>query len=254
MLADRRRVGYVPQDPERAAVRPDRARRASSRRCGCSARRDDRRGRPVARRAGPARRWPSATRGACRRASASGSPSPRSPWASADVLLLDEPTRGMDAPSQAALERAPCAGTRQTGGAVVLATHDVELAARCATRVVVLGDGEVVAAGRRAATCSPGRCSRRRCCGCCRRSSRSRRSRTQCVEPATASAAIRAPVDRLHRSWWRRRRWPRSSTRSGCRPTALPERAHGGDAPLVAALVGALVVGGRHRSRCGAAR
>ena len=33
------------------------------------------------------------------------------------------------------------------GGAVMLATHDVELAARCASRVVVLGDGEVVAAG-----------------------------------------------------------------------------------------------------------
>jgi energy-coupling factor transport system ATP-binding protein len=29
----------------------------------------------------------------------------------------------------------------------VLATHDVELAARCATRVVVLGDGDVVADG-----------------------------------------------------------------------------------------------------------
>jgi energy-coupling factor transport system ATP-binding protein len=33
------------------------------------------------------------------------------------------------------------------GGAVVLATHDVELAARCATRAVVLGDGDVVASG-----------------------------------------------------------------------------------------------------------
>lgn len=64
----------------------------------------------------------------------------------ADVLLLDEPTRGMDAPSRTALERA----TREhvaAGGAVVLATHDVELAARCATRAVVLGDGEVVAEG-----------------------------------------------------------------------------------------------------------
>jgi energy-coupling factor transport system ATP-binding protein len=29
----------------------------------------------------------------------------------------------------------------------VLATHDVELAARCATRAVVLGDGDVVAEG-----------------------------------------------------------------------------------------------------------
>ncbi|MGH9153559.1 MAG: ATP-binding cassette domain-containing protein, partial [Acidimicrobiales bacterium] len=63
-----------------------------------------------------------------------------------DVLLLDEPTRGMDAPSRAALERA-VAGVAAGGGAVVLATHDVELAARCATRVVVLGDGDVVADG-----------------------------------------------------------------------------------------------------------
>ena len=33
------------------------------------------------------------------------------------------------------------------GGAVVLATHDIELAARCATRATVLGAGEVVADG-----------------------------------------------------------------------------------------------------------
>ncbi len=64
----------------------------------------------------------------------------------ADVLLLDEPTRGMDAPSRAALERA-VGEHAAAGGAVVLATHDVELAARCATRAVVLGDGEVVAEG-----------------------------------------------------------------------------------------------------------
>ncbi len=63
-----------------------------------------------------------------------------------DVLLLDEPTRGMDAPSRAALERA-VGQVAARGGAAVLATHDVELAARCATRVVVLGDGDVVAEG-----------------------------------------------------------------------------------------------------------
>jgi energy-coupling factor transport system ATP-binding protein len=64
----------------------------------------------------------------------------------APVLLLDEPTRGMDAPSRAALEHAVhrhAAG----GGAVVLATHDVELAARLASHAVVLGDGEIVADG-----------------------------------------------------------------------------------------------------------
>jgi energy-coupling factor transport system ATP-binding protein len=64
----------------------------------------------------------------------------------ADVLLLDEPTRGIDPPSAAALERAVEEHAAE-GGAVVLATHDVELAARCATRAVVLGDGEVVASG-----------------------------------------------------------------------------------------------------------
>ncbi|MGZ8766176.1 MAG: ABC transporter ATP-binding protein, partial [Acidimicrobiia bacterium] len=64
----------------------------------------------------------------------------------ADVLLLDEPTRGMDAPSRAGLERALHAHAA-AGGAVVLATHDVELAARSASRAVVLGDGDVVASG-----------------------------------------------------------------------------------------------------------
>jgi energy-coupling factor transporter ATP-binding protein EcfA2 len=64
----------------------------------------------------------------------------------APVLVLDEPTRGIDAASLDALEAALVAH-RDGGGAVVLATHDVELAARVATRVVVLGDGEVVAEG-----------------------------------------------------------------------------------------------------------
>jgi len=64
----------------------------------------------------------------------------------ADVLLLDEPTRGMDAASRVALEHAVREHATR-GGAVVIATHDVELAARCATRAVVLGDGDVVATG-----------------------------------------------------------------------------------------------------------
>ena len=64
----------------------------------------------------------------------------------ADVLLLDEPTRGMDAASRVALEGA-MSEHAAAGGAVVLATHDVELAARAATRAVVLGDGDVVAEG-----------------------------------------------------------------------------------------------------------
>jgi energy-coupling factor transport system ATP-binding protein len=63
-----------------------------------------------------------------------------------DVLLLDEPTRGMDATSKAALESMIRTHAAR-GGAIVLATHDVELAARVATTAVVLGDGDVVAAG-----------------------------------------------------------------------------------------------------------
>ena len=64
----------------------------------------------------------------------------------APVLVLDEPTRGIDAASLDALEAA-LISHRDGGGAVLLATHDVELAARVASRVVVLGDGEVVAEG-----------------------------------------------------------------------------------------------------------
>jgi energy-coupling factor transport system ATP-binding protein len=63
-----------------------------------------------------------------------------------DVLLLDEPTRGIDAASADALEAA-LREHAAAGGAAVLATHDVELAARCATRAVVLAGGEVVAEG-----------------------------------------------------------------------------------------------------------
>ncbi|MEU0132550.1 ATP-binding cassette domain-containing protein [Streptomyces sp. NPDC006296] len=62
------------------------------------------------------------------------------------LLLLDEPTRGLDYAAKArlvAVLRRLAAG----GHAVVLATHDVELAAELADRVVILADGEVVADG-----------------------------------------------------------------------------------------------------------
>jgi energy-coupling factor transport system ATP-binding protein len=65
----------------------------------------------------------------------------------APALLLDEPTRGIDPTSRAALEAAVHAHAA-AGGTVVIATHDVELAARCASRVVVLGDGDIVADGQ----------------------------------------------------------------------------------------------------------
>ncbi|WP_411111889.1 ABC transporter ATP-binding protein [Streptomyces sp. c-19] len=62
------------------------------------------------------------------------------------LLLLDEPTRGLDYAAKARLVthlRALAAD----GHAIVLATHDVELAAELAHRVVIIADGEVVADG-----------------------------------------------------------------------------------------------------------
>ena len=62
------------------------------------------------------------------------------------LLLLDEPTRGLDYDSKGALV-AILRELRADGTAVVVATHDVELAADVATRVVILSDGECVADG-----------------------------------------------------------------------------------------------------------
>jgi energy-coupling factor transport system ATP-binding protein len=62
------------------------------------------------------------------------------------LLLLDEPTRGLDYPSKDRLIRIlrELAGD---GHAIVLATHDVELAARVADRAVVLADGQIITDG-----------------------------------------------------------------------------------------------------------
>ncbi|MDR3083740.1 MAG: ATP-binding cassette domain-containing protein [Streptomyces sp.] len=62
------------------------------------------------------------------------------------LLLLDEPTRGLDYAAKARLV-AVLRELAAEGQAIVLATHDVELAAELAHRVVVLADGEVVADG-----------------------------------------------------------------------------------------------------------
>jgi energy-coupling factor transport system ATP-binding protein len=62
------------------------------------------------------------------------------------LLLLDEPTRGMDAWRKQDLAKLLVALRRQ-GVAIVMVTHDVELAAHCASRVVLLGDREIVADG-----------------------------------------------------------------------------------------------------------
>lgn len=62
------------------------------------------------------------------------------------LLLLDEPTRGLDYAAKARLVGL-LRGLAARGHAIVLATHDVELAAELAHRVVILADGEVVADG-----------------------------------------------------------------------------------------------------------
>ena len=62
------------------------------------------------------------------------------------VLLLDEPTRGLDYPAKQTLARI-LDDLVVEGRTVLLATHDVEFAARVAHDVVVMAEGEVVSAG-----------------------------------------------------------------------------------------------------------
>ncbi len=72
------------------------------------------------------------------------------------LLLLDEPTRGLDYASKTRLTELlrELAATSHT---VLLAPHDVELAAELAHRTIVIADGEVVADGpsREVVTQSP---------------------------------------------------------------------------------------------------
>jgi energy-coupling factor transport system ATP-binding protein len=65
---------------------------------------------------------------------------------SPQLLLLDEPTRGLDYPSKDRLVHV-LRELAEDGHAIVLATHDVELAARVADRAVVLAEGQVIADG-----------------------------------------------------------------------------------------------------------
>jgi energy-coupling factor transport system ATP-binding protein len=62
------------------------------------------------------------------------------------LLLLDEPTRGLDYAAKARLVTL-LREFAAAGQAIVLATHDVELAADVSHRTVVLAGGEVIADG-----------------------------------------------------------------------------------------------------------
>ena len=62
------------------------------------------------------------------------------------LLLLDEPTRGLDYLNKHKLIAA-LRELRAEQRAILLVTHDVELVAMCADRIVLMGDGEVVTEG-----------------------------------------------------------------------------------------------------------
>ena len=62
------------------------------------------------------------------------------------LVLLDEPTRGLDYTAKHRLVEI-LRDLAAAGHAVLLATHDVELVAEVATRVLVIADGELVADG-----------------------------------------------------------------------------------------------------------
>ena len=62
---------------------------------------------------------------------------------SPQLILLDEPTRGMDAHTKERL-LVELRRRREAGASIVIASHDVELAGRCADRVVLLAEGDVI--------------------------------------------------------------------------------------------------------------
>ncbi|HLM10066.1 MAG TPA: ATP-binding cassette domain-containing protein [Thermoleophilaceae bacterium] len=72
------------------------------------------------------------------------------------AVLLDEPTRGMDRPHQDELTSRICE-LSAAGAASVVATHDTEFAAAFAERVVLLGQGVVIADGAPADVLGGGR-------------------------------------------------------------------------------------------------
>ena len=69
------------------------------------------------------------------------------------LVLLDEPTRGLDYGMKRELARF-LVDLAQAGTAVVVSTHDVEFAASCSERTIVMGEGEIVADGPSAEVCT----------------------------------------------------------------------------------------------------
>ncbi len=73
------------------------------------------------------------------------------------IVILDEPTRGLDYESKKVLVRNLKEIAHHQNRAVFISTHDVELVAEIADRVIFLADGEVIADGttRQVLTSSP---------------------------------------------------------------------------------------------------
>lgn len=63
------------------------------------------------------------------------------------LLILDEPTRGLDYQAKRVLTKMLIDFARVFNRSVIIATHDVELVAELATRTIFIADGEIVADG-----------------------------------------------------------------------------------------------------------
>jgi energy-coupling factor transport system ATP-binding protein len=63
-----------------------------------------------------------------------------------EIILLDEPTRGLDYHQKQTLAEF-LSSKQEEGKAIVMSTHDVELVAQCAERVVIMAEGQIVVDG-----------------------------------------------------------------------------------------------------------
>jgi energy-coupling factor transport system ATP-binding protein len=63
------------------------------------------------------------------------------------LLILDEPTRGLDYQAKRVLTKLLIDFARVFNRSVIIATHDVELVAELATRTIFIADGDIVADG-----------------------------------------------------------------------------------------------------------
>ena len=66
--------------------------------------------------------------------------------ANPQIILLDEPTRGLDYAQKRSLADL-LLGMKREGRTIIMATHDVELAAACADRAVLMAEGQIIVDG-----------------------------------------------------------------------------------------------------------